>query len=94
MCPNPPAIAGYHYKSCLERMPFISSSFPKERVEEFCACVGNKMAEYYGRAPSRSMGVQTNMEVQAQLDCNYNEIVEHQEVEYQKRKAKESNVLP
>lgn len=92
-CPNKPAIAGLQYGQCMERMPFATTA-PKEQVEEFCACVGNKVAEAYARAPANSIRYQIQLVSRAQMECDYSAFVRFQELEYQRRKAQDANILP
>jgi hypothetical protein len=92
-CPNKPGIAGHQYKQCMETMPYVSVA-TKEEADEFCGCVGNKVAEAYARAPANSMRYQIKLAAQAQIDCDLRNLVTKSEIEYQKNKAREANVLP
>ncbi|MBU0859407.1 MAG: hypothetical protein KJ667_05685 [Alphaproteobacteria bacterium] len=93
-CTNKPAIAGYQFELCQERMKFGGADMSPEESADFCKCVGNNVAEAYARAPANSIRYQMKLAVNAQLQCGNNDVLRQRELEYQRKKAREANVLP
>lgn len=93
-CTNKPAIAGYQYQQCMERTSFGESGAPAAQVEKFCQCVANNVADSYARAPANSIRYQTRLVVNAQIACNNEDFIRLRQLEYQRRRAAEANVLP
>ena len=92
-CVNQPAIAGYHYKTCLQRM---ETQDPKYAVaiDEMCACTGKEVAKAYAYRPSNSLRYQTRLAVAAQKKCGYEQLMNQFMIDNQMQEAQKKNYLP
>lgn len=52
-CASIPGVAGYGYNQCLSSMRYI---LIKSRVEDYCTCFANKLAENYKISPGPDFG--------------------------------------
>lgn len=92
-CVNQPAIAGYHYKTCLERMSTYDPKYAV-RIDEMCACTGKEVAKAYAQAPANFLRYQTKLAVGAQRLCGYDQLMKDFMVDYQVQEAQKKNYLP
>ena len=92
-CVNEPAIAGYHYKGCLDR---LNGRDPKYavRIDEMCACTGKEVAKAFAYSPGNSLRYQSRLAVAAQQKCGYNELMRDFMTDFQIQQAQEKNYLP
>lgn len=91
-CTNTPAIAGYQHKLCMERMGVYVFLKPED-MEEFCACIGNQVAEGYARAPANSILYKKNLTVAAHQKCDFDRIMRNEQLERQRYDERRNNVI-
>ena len=92
-CVNQPAIAGYHYKTCLQRMDTYDPKYAV-RIDEMCACTGKEVAKAYAYRPSNSLRYQTRLAVGAQKKCGYEQLMRDFMIDNQMQEAQKKNYLP
>jgi hypothetical protein len=92
-CVNKPAIAGYHYKLCHDRLRPYGEKYAV-RAEEICTCTANKVAELYAYSPATSLRYQISLVVRAQEECGYGGFIKEFNIDQNLKRKQKENYLP
>lgn len=70
-CVNRPGIKTYANERCLRSMRRSYPNAKENNVDDFCACVSDKVVKGYAAKPINSIGYQTNLTVRARTECGH-----------------------